>query len=94
MPLLGFTTDPHARNRAISTAILGILLARSGSHSVLRRHPQLTRVLPVKRMCMWCRADSSQQGGLDRHRDLVLEAGQNDGWRVRAGTCLDYPRFA
>lgn len=71
----------------------GTVLARSGSRPVLRTHPQFTSVSPARRGCTWCHADGSQKGGLDRHRDVVLEASHTDGWRVLAGACLDCPRF-
>lgn len=73
---------------------VGTVLARSGSRPVLRTHSRFTDVPPQCRACTWCHADGSQIGGLDRHRDVVLEAGQDDGWHVVSGACTDCPRFA
>lgn len=72
----------------------GTVLARSGSRPVLRTHSRFTLVPAERRGCTWCHADGSQTGGLDRHRDVMLEASQDSGWRVVTGACLDCPRFA
>ena len=71
----------------------GTVLGRSGSQSVKRTHSGFTNLLPERRGCTWCHADGSTRGGLDRHRDVVLEASQDDGWRITAGACTDCPRF-
>jgi hypothetical protein len=70
------------------------VLARSGSRSVLKTHSRFTAVPTRRRGCTWCHADDSQTGGLDRHRDVELEASQHGDWRVVAGACTDCPRFA
>jgi hypothetical protein len=72
----------------------GTVLARSGSRPVRRTHSRFTRTPPECRGCTWCHADGSRVGGLDRHRDVVLEASQDGDWRVVAGACTDCPRFA
>lgn len=72
----------------------GTVLARSGSRPVLRTHSRFTLVPPERRACTWCHANDSQTGGLDRHRDVVLEASQDTDWRVVTGACTDCPRFA
>jgi hypothetical protein len=72
----------------------GAVLARSGSCPVRWTHSGFTHVPSARRGCTWCHADDSTKGGFDRHRDVVLEASQEGGWRVIAGACRDCPRFA
>lgn len=72
----------------------GTVLARSGSRRVWRTHSQFILRPAEFRGCTWCHADDSKIGGLDRHRDVKLEASSDDGWRVIAGACTDCPRFA
>ncbi len=72
----------------------GAVLARSGSCPVLWTHSRFTLLPPERRGCTWCHADGVKTGGLDRHRDVVLEASQNGEWRVVAGACTGCPRFA
>jgi hypothetical protein len=71
----------------------GTVLARSGSRPVLRTHSRFTLVPPERRGCTWCHADASRIGGLDRHRDVILEPSREGNWRVVAGACTDCPRF-
>jgi Metallo-beta-lactamase superfamily len=71
----------------------GAVLARSGSRRV-DTNSSFSRMAPERRGCTWCHADGSRIGGLDRHRDVVLEASPDDDWRVIAGACTDCPRFA
>jgi hypothetical protein len=71
----------------------GTVVARSGSRAVQRTSRRFTDVPLEHRGCTWCHADGPGPGGLDRHRDVVLEASWYRDWRVTAGACTDCPRF-